>query len=199
MMNDSIKKTFSSREEIQAALNKKRDLSRADLSNIDLTGLKLVGFNGEAIKLSKSTFHEGVIMAANMAGADFSGADLAGTVIGMSNLGGATFRDANLRGAKFQMSNLGDVDFSGADLRETLWIASNVADADFSDAAMDGAKSSAVSWVTAGVVPEEIPEPLLSTPRWAPFAVLGLVGSVLAFLFLRRRQKTEYISLDEIE
>jgi LPXTG-motif cell wall-anchored protein len=48
-------------------------------------------------------------------------------------------------------------------------------------------------------VPEEIPEPLLSTPRWAPFAVLGLVGSVLAFLFLRRRQKTEYISLDEIE
>jgi hypothetical protein len=198
-MNNKGIKQFSSREEVQAALNKKRDLSGADLSNLDLAGFKLVGLNAEAIKLSSSNLHGGVIMAANMASADLSEADLAGAVIGMSNLGGADFHGANLRGAKFQMCNLDSVDFSGADLKDTLWIASNIADADFSDAPMDGAKSSGVSWVTAGTRPDDVPDPLLFMPRWAPFAVLGLVGSFVAFLFMRRRRKTGYISLDEVE
>jgi uncharacterized protein YjbI with pentapeptide repeats len=131
-----------------------------------------------------------------MAGANLNEARLDGAVVVTSNLGGAQLQGANLRGAKFQMCNLDSADFSGADLTDTLWIATNVADADFSEAETTGAKSSAVSWVTARTIPAKIPEPLFSTPRWAPFAVLGLAGSLLAFVLLRRRQKPEYIPLD---
>jgi uncharacterized protein YjbI with pentapeptide repeats len=187
-MNDTAPQQLSSRAEVQKALKKKRDLSGTDLSGLDLAGLKFTGLNAEGIDLSNSNFPRGIIMAANLQGADLSGANLAGAVFGMSNLDKASLRGANLRGAKFQMCNLGDVDFSEANLSDSLWIASNVADADFSDAQMEGAKSTAVTWQTAATLPAPLPEPLLPTPRWAPFAVLGLLGSLLTLFFLRRRQ-----------
>ena len=172
-------KRLTSREEVQTALGEKRDLSGMDLSGLDLSGMKFT--------------------ALNAAGIDLSGAELDGAVIAAANMDHANFQGANLRRAKFQMANLGSADFSGADLRDTLWLATNVSDADFSDSETAGAKSSAVSWVAAKTLPAEMPAPLLSTPRWAPFAVLGLAGSLLAFLFFRRRRKSDYISLDDIE
>lgn len=182
---------FSSQAQVQAALKQKRDLSDADLSGLDLAGLKFTGLNAPAILFKNTNIPGGIVMAANMEGADFSDAFLDGAVIGATNLGGATFRGASLRGAKFHMCNLGDVDFSGADLTGTLWLASNVSAADFSETQMNGAKSSAVAWQTAKTPPAETPRALISAPRWAPFAALGMLGSLAALLFFYRRRSSE--------
>lgn len=182
---------FSSAAQVQAALKQKRDLSNADLSDLDIAGLKFTGLNAPAIVFKNANIPGGIIMAANMEGADFSNAFLDGAVIGATNLGGATFRGASLHGAKFHMCNLGGVDFRGANLTGTLWLASNVSAADFSETQMNGAKSSAVAWQTAKTPPAETPRALISAPRWAPFAALGMLGSLAALLFFYRRRSSE--------
>lgn len=188
-----------SREEVQTALGRKRDLSGMDLSGLDLSGMKLTGLNASGINLSGANLSGGVIAAANVDQINVAGAELEGTVIAAANLAGANFQGANLRGAKIQMTNLDSADFTGADLTDSLWMATNVSNADFSETKTAGSRSSGVAWATAKTLPAELPEPLISTPRWAPFAVLGLAGTLLAFLFFRRRKKPGYIPLDAAE
>ena len=100
---------------------------------------------------------------------------------------------------KIIAANLDSADFRDADLTDTLWISSNVANAAFSGAEMAGAKSTAVAWMTAAELPAELPKPLVTSPRWAPFAILGLVGTALAFLLFRRRRKSAYLTLENGE
>lgn len=191
LTNNEEGKQYTTPEEAQAAISQHQDLSGADLSGLDLSGVKLTGLNAAGINLSEADLSGAVIAAANMDQINLSGAELDGAVIAAANMAGANFRGANMRGAKVQMSNLDSADFTGADLTGTLWLAANVSGADFSETKMAGAKSSGVSWLTSKTMPADLPVPLISTPRWAPFAVLGLLGSILAFLFLRKRRKTE--------
>jgi len=68
--------------------------------------------------------------AANLDGANFSGA----------GLGHVTFRFAKLRGANFRGADLSDADFTGAYLNDADFTGANTSRSDFESATMSGVK-----------------------------------------------------------
>jgi hypothetical protein len=54
--------------------------------------------------------------------------------------------------------------------------------------AADKAKSIGISWSSAKVAPEELPEALVEVPAWVPGVLFGLVA-LLVIILLKNRHK----------
>ena len=183
-------KKFESREELMEALKKERNLTGADLSGLDLSGIKLFGMSMKGADL-----HNSNLTGAKLAGLDMREVDLSNAYLDKANIAGADLRETTLRGAhmdavKMAGVDLREADLTGADLSHSRLVAVDVKGADFSDVKTTEARS-AVEWSAAKVPPAELPEPVISPPRWVVMLAAGVIALAVFGLVWRRIARRE--------
>lgn len=100
------------------------ELSRINLSNADLSGLVI-----QDGRCAGTDFRESLVLDADLAGTDFSGANFGNTSLDRSNLS-----DTDLRGAQLIAANAKGVSFRSADLTEADVSSADLTGADFTGA-----------------------------------------------------------------
>jgi len=202
-------------ESAREAIQSKQDLSGANLVGMRLKGLSAFGAILRKTNLSSADLSHGLLVNPNLFKSDLHGTALHNSLI----LGGdlvktrfeetdlhesaligvnaqeASFRKANLRNSGIIMANLKGVDFTDANLTDARLASSNVEGADFSGANLTGARAHNIDWTKTKVPPSKIPGPFINFPKWAWFALVGGVFSLIALVIYliinSRRRKTK--------
>jgi len=116
------------------------DFSGLDLTSVDFSNSKIIECQFRGTKLLKADFSKALIDKSDLSDADFSDANLEGSLVHKSDVSGTLWKGALLNKAKLMMLKFGPADFSKTKGELTSFVGSELEGADFSDAILINAQ-----------------------------------------------------------